>query len=257
MAISDDITNIEYLIELGKTNWKYFILMIIIGMDYITIKPFVKSHFSEMAKKPLSRGGVIILVIIGILNLLVLSIFIFPKCAASKMNIESPTAKADKKAQSTGLKKKLTYDFDDAEYHGWECKPTGGGCKFVSEPEALKGKSIKIVNSACIEKDLPEKDFAGKTIKVIAWIKTQGIKANSNSRTYEAGKFHIAWNDSKGDHWAPEDHDFYSENVGENHWLQMEREAVIPVDARNINIFMGIQGNTGTLYIDDISIEVF
>ncbi len=121
---------------------------------------------------------------------------------------------------------------------------------------------------------LPVQQCAGHRVLVVAWAKSVGIVHHGTSRVrgvqqpadslFWAGKFHLSWHPKGAPTWAISDSaDFVSNSapgfrlVGPGWQRVIAETPPLPQEIDGVNFFMGIQHNTGELWIKDLTIVIY
>ncbi|KPK60116.1 MAG: hypothetical protein AMK73_08310 [Planctomycetes bacterium SM23_32] len=134
---------------------------------------------------------------------------------------------------------------------GWQIPAAGSLDAAVSHSG---GNSAKIVNTSgdctLFQHELPLSQYPpGTRLRLRAWVRGRDIvRGDSDWKAGMAG-FSFAMPDGSWQHSPAEYVD------GTFDWRELAIDAVVPPEAASARVRLGINGGTGTIWIDDVSLE--
>jgi len=146
-----------------------------------------------------------------------------------------------------------SYTFDDESYKDWEPHDEGGS---ISLSDGFSGKAAKIQrictdedDFTALELNLPMTVWARQIIRIDAMIKGDNI--GDKPQHNNAGYINIeAMTTSHG----PKNPTDWGRFHGTFDWKAVSYKWKIPDDAQKVMIRIGLQGVTGIIYVDNITI---
>lgn len=192
-------------------------------------------------------------------------------CASLQGSYHAVTTQDSKAAASAPEPKRsdteeggTTFLYEDFEKTGldprWQA--SGGGVyDWEVGPGAFggSGRSLRITGPYTIRLDLPSERFGGHYIIASAQVRTAAIEPVPGKKFYERGTFHVSYEDpSSGEFaWHPSaDQANFTTTPATSTWQVRRASCYVPRGATQINLFTGIQDNTGTLWLDQIQVVI-
>ena len=171
-----------------------------------------------------------------------------------------------RRASGTSLAYAAT--FEDNQFAPF-AQPTGKyliepGCWFEDD-HVRTHLCMHLFGPSVMQLTLPYRECRGRRVIAEGWVRSRGISQANVRDEYASGKFHVSWH-TKGDtEWAfTTDGDFFSEPSLNAPLVITERwrfvrfvTPLLPDSLDGINLYVGIQGTTGDLWLDDVSVLVY